>query len=67
MAAEDLVKDGMRTVGQAAEFLSIGRSKVYALMENGELAYVKFGKARRIPLRALVDYAAKHVIPVRAS
>jgi excisionase family DNA binding protein len=65
--AEDLVKEGMKTVEQAADFLGLGRSKLYALMETGELTYVKFGKARRIPQRALVDYAVQHLIPARAS
>lgn len=54
-----LVGDGLVTVVEAAGFLGIGRSKTYDLMDKGLLPYVKIGKARRIPRRALVDYAAR--------
>ena len=40
--------DGLRSVPAVAQFLAISRSKVYLLMESGELAYVKIGKSRRL-------------------
>ena len=43
---------------EAAEILSIGRSKVYALMGTGELASVRIGACRRVPAEALSDFAA---------
>ncbi len=57
-----LVSDGMLTVMEAAEFVGLGRTSLYALMERGELPYVKFGSARRIPRRALVALAARHLV-----
>ena len=54
-----LVEDGLVTVPEAAGFLRLSRSKVYALMEQGELAFVKLGRSRRIPRRALVALAAR--------
>ena len=54
----DLVADGLVTVQEAAQFLSISRSKLYELMDNGELTFVKLGRSRRIPRRALIDLAA---------
>jgi excisionase family DNA binding protein len=39
---------GLQTVGAVAKFLSLSRSKVYQLMEQGELPYVKIGKSRRL-------------------
>ena len=54
----ELVADGLVTVQEAAQFLSISRSKLYELMDNGELTFVKLGRSRRIPRRALVDLAA---------
>ena len=39
---------GLRPVRAVANFLSISRSKVYQLMEAGELPYVKLGKTRRV-------------------
>jgi len=44
-----------------AEFLSVSRTTVYGLMETGQLRYVKIGKARRIPRRALVELAAANL------
>ncbi len=61
MAASEqqaLVADGLMTVKEAAEFLRLSRSSVYALMDHGELAFVKLGRRRRIPRRALVELAA---------
>lgn len=39
---------GLRSVRTVAEFLAISRSKVYQLMETGDLPYVKLGKSRRV-------------------
>jgi excisionase family DNA binding protein len=61
MNNEDLVSDGLESVAEAAEFLGISRAKLYLLMEAGELHYVKIGRTRRIPKRALVQFAARHV------
>jgi excisionase family DNA binding protein len=57
----DLVNDGTMTIPQAEDFSNLKRSKLYQLMEAGELAYVKIGKARRIPRRALVELLAGHI------
>ncbi len=38
------------TVQVAAQRLALSRSMLYNLMERGDLAYVKIGRARRIPL-----------------
>ncbi len=55
---EELVADGLFTVAEAASFLRLSRSNLYVLMERGELAFVKLGRSRRIPRRALVELAA---------
>ncbi len=54
-----LVEDGLVTVAEALEFLSLSRSALYRLMDRGELRFAKFGHSRRIPRRALVEYAAR--------
>jgi excisionase family DNA binding protein len=41
---------------EAAELLSIGRSKVYELIGTGELASVRIGASRRIPAQALAEF-----------
>lgn len=43
------------SVRQVAERLGLSRSSVYLLMEQGQLAYVKLGRTRRIQLAALVE------------
>lgn len=40
-------------VPEVAERLSLSRSKVYQMMEAGQLGYLKFGKSRRVPLEAV--------------
>lgn len=59
--ASDLVAEGLLSVGEAARFLSLSRSTLYELMESGRLVYVKLGRARRIPRRAVVALAASHL------
>ena len=54
-----LVEDGLMRVREACEFLRLSRSSVYALMDHGELAFVKLGRSRRIPRRAVVELAAR--------
>lgn len=57
----DLVQDGLAGLREAVRFLGVSRSTIYVLMENGQLPYVKIGRARRIPRRALVQLAAGNV------
>jgi excisionase family DNA binding protein len=42
-------------VQDVAEHLGISKSKVYLLMEAGDLEYVKIGKNRRVPWAAVQD------------
>ncbi len=44
------------TVVEVAEFLGIGRSKVYELLYSGELKSVKIGGSRRIRYSDLGEY-----------
>ena len=39
---------GLQPVPEVAKFLAISRSKVYQLMDSGELPHVKLGKSRRV-------------------
>jgi len=61
MEAQRLVEDGLLTVEDAAAFLGVKRSFLYSLMSSGRLPFVKIGKARRVPRRALVELAAEHL------
>ena len=46
------------TAEEAAEALSIGRTKVYELMAGGQLRSVHIGRSRRVPREALGDLVA---------
>jgi excisionase family DNA binding protein len=46
------------TVEEAAERLSIGRTKAYELMASGELESVTIGRCRRVPVEALEPFVA---------
>lgn len=44
------------TVTEAALRLGVGRSFLYNLVLRGEIASIKLGRARRIPVAALEDF-----------
>lgn len=49
------------TINEACVALSLGRSSIYKLIEDGKLTTIKLGRATRIPtssVRALVEVAA---------
>jgi excisionase family DNA binding protein len=41
------------TVADAAAMLSIGRSRVYELIQGGDLASVKIGASRRVTIKSI--------------
>jgi excisionase family DNA binding protein len=41
------------TPEEAAAMLSVGRTRVYELIANGELAAIRIGRSRRIPVLVL--------------
>lgn len=47
------------TPEEAADVLSIGRSKLYTLLATGDVPSVRIGACRRIPLSALVEYVER--------
>lgn len=46
------------TPEDAADLLSIGRSKLYELLGDGQLASVRIGASRRVPMSALLEFVA---------
>ena len=59
---EQLVEDGLARVPEVEKFLGIGRSKIYQEMDAGRLVYAKIGRSRRIPWRAVREYAANSLM-----
>lgn len=43
-------------IEEAAQLLSMSRSKTYDLIARGELRSVQVGSVRRVPVRCLADY-----------
>ncbi len=58
-AADGAVSKLLLTPEEAAEALSIGRSKLYELLANGSLESVAIGACRRIPNTALHDFVER--------
>ena len=49
------------SVPRAAELLSVGRSEAYQLVLRGEIASVKIGRSRRVPMAALEAFVERLV------
>ena len=58
----DAVSEGLVSVREAAGFLGLGKSTVYELMDRGQLPFVRLGRARRVPRKALREFAARNVV-----
>jgi excisionase family DNA binding protein len=50
------------TIDEVAQFLRIGKSKIYGLMDAGLIRFAKFGKSRRIPRAEVERYAAQSIV-----
>jgi excisionase family DNA binding protein len=59
---QSLVSEGLKTIREACEFTRLSRSDLYSRMERGEIPYVKLGRRRLIPHRALVELAATGLV-----
>ena len=46
------------TVEEAADRLGIGRSFMFELIRQGQVASIRVGRLRRVPLEALTEYVA---------
>ncbi|WP_315852157.1 excisionase family DNA-binding protein [Prescottella equi] len=49
----------LRHIAGVMEDLAIGRSKVFELIESGELRSVKIGRRRLVPVNAIAEYIAR--------
>lgn len=57
----DLLGDGLCTVSEACRLLAVSRSFLYQRMDAGDLPYCRFGRCRRVPRAALIQFAARHL------
>lgn len=49
-------------VDEAAEALSMGRTRMYSLIVAGELPVVRIGKSIRVPAQALMEWAEARTV-----
>lgn len=64
------MEQALLRVEEAARFLSLGRSKTYALLATGELPVVRIGRSVRVPVAALrrwIEEQAEQSAPVPAA
>jgi excisionase family DNA binding protein len=59
---QDLAADGLASLREAGRFLSVSRTTLYELMNDGALPYCKIRGARRIPWAALKAFAAESIV-----
>jgi excisionase family DNA binding protein len=59
---QELVCDGLDRIADVQSFLALSRSAVYERMDRGVLPSVKIGRSRRIPHRAVLAFAARHLV-----
>lgn len=64
---EALVQDGAMDVPDACKFTGLGRSFLYALMEQGKIKFIKLGKRRLLPRAEVTRLLAEHVMMDRRS
>jgi excisionase family DNA binding protein len=59
-----LCSDGLLRPSEAAAFLGISRSVFWVLMQSGRIPFARVTPAgnRRIPRRALIDYAEARLV-----
>lgn len=56
---QEIFDEGFATVDEGAKFLRISRSQMYELLRRQEIFSIRIGSLRRIPKKALVEYAMK--------
>ena len=49
------------TVNQAKQRLAIGKSKLWQLIQRGEIRSCKIGRCRRIPVEAIDEFIAREL------
>jgi excisionase family DNA binding protein len=59
---EEMLSEGLDRIPEVSRYLKVSRSQVYALMERGVLPYVRIGRSRRVPHRAVVDLVMRNLV-----
>jgi excisionase family DNA binding protein len=54
--------EGFVSVNHAMQYLALCRASIYKLMDSGDIPYAKFGRSRRIPRAALIEFGKKNTV-----
>jgi excisionase family DNA binding protein len=60
--APRLLDESTLTIAEAVKFTGLPRTNLYELMGSGRLPYVKIGKRRLVPRKALVGLLNKNLV-----
>ena len=60
--ADSQAETTLQTVMEVAKQLRVSRSKIYTMMDAGDLAYVKLGKSRRVPRSAVNELIERSLV-----
>jgi excisionase family DNA binding protein len=58
-----VLRKGLVSIVDAADYLDCSRSMVYRLLATGELRSVKIGRHRKIVLESLLDFVQRNQLP----
>lgn len=58
---QQLADEGFVSIQGAADFLSVSRGMIHVLLNRGELPSAKIGRVRRIPRKALLQFASQQL------
>lgn len=65
--ATAILADGSMSVKEASKFSSVSRAELYLKMARGELPFIKWGRRRMIPRRALIEMMASKLVVAKQS
>lgn len=61
-ANAELVADGLMTMAEVCRFLAVGKTTAYEMVGDGRLPSVRIGTSRRVPRRAVVEFASARLV-----
>ncbi len=59
---DEVLSEGLMKISEAAKLMSLGRTKISEMCNDGELPFVRIGKGRRIPRRSVMNYLKANLI-----
>jgi excisionase family DNA binding protein len=59
---EQTIESLLLRADEVAKLISLGRTKVYEMMAEGELPVVRIGTAVRVPRQALLDWIEQRTV-----